>query len=163
MPVRKTASKKPTAGKPAQKPPSKATRRKASRTTKVAAAVLAGEPVAAIARQEGVSRQTIYSDMPQARQILAALVDRNIADIEVLFATFITVIREAATANRVEKLADGAKIDMGPDHYARLTAAKRFFELVQAGRPAPKAPEETPNRGITWAELQELVRKTSAG
>src|ERR1700722_18815120 len=32
---------------------------------------------------------------------------------------------------------------LGPDHYARLAAAKRFIDLVTAGRPVAKAPDDS--------------------
>src|SRR5919197_542490 len=134
--------------------PKKAKRKtKNARIPKVAAAVLTGTPLAAVARQEGVSRQAVHRDLPQARQIISDLVDSNISDISVLFSLIVRVIREAADARRAEKLSDGTLVDLGPDHYARLAAAKRYIELVTAGRPAPKAQEETQDRGVTWAQL----------
>ena len=147
-PARKTKSKKPTT--PARK----------RRVMKAAAAILVGAPLAPVAREEGVSRAQIHRDGGEARQIIAGLVDANISDIKVLFITLIVVIRDAMGARRAEKLADGRVIDIGPDHYARLTAAKRFFELLTAGRPAPRAQEEKDHRGITWAQMQALLKQS---
>ena len=36
---------------------------------------------------------------------------------------------------------DGEPVDLGPDHYARLTAVDRLIKLLTAGRPVPKAVE----------------------
>jgi len=66
-------------------------------------------------------------------------------------------IQEALTATWVV-WCDGKIRELGPDHFARLTAAKRLIELVTAGRPTPKTPErEIKRKTITLQELEELV------
>ncbi len=59
----------------------------------------------------------------------------------------------------------GVPVDLGPDHYARLLAVKRFIELLTAGRPPSKAPAESAHDGtLTLQQLEELVEgKKPAG
>jgi hypothetical protein len=52
--------------------------------------------------------------------------------------------------------------ELGPDHFARLTAAKRLLELVTTGRPTPKAPEKPEKQtGLTLEQLEELVSNST--
>jgi hypothetical protein len=46
-------------------------------------------------------------------------------------------------------------IDLGPDHYARLTAAGTFIKLLTAGKPLAKA-DKSKEKRVTLAELQAL-------
>ena len=81
------------------------------------------------------------------------------ARISSLFGQVLTSIEEAFTATRPGITKDGERYDLGPDHYARLAAAKRFIELVTAGRPIPKAPEpQATNRLPTWTEFQSMLQ-----
>ena len=51
------------------------------------------------------------------------------------FARLLGVIEEALDARVIRVGKDGEPIDLGPDHYVRLTAADRFIKLLTAGRP----------------------------
>jgi hypothetical protein len=54
--------------------------------------------------------------------------------------------------------------ELGPDHFARLTANKRLIELVTTGRPTPKAPEKLEKQtGLTLEQLKELVGNSTPG
>jgi hypothetical protein len=136
---------------------------KTARRGRIAAAVVAGTPLAQVARTEGLSRTWISreANATETRQIIAALVDHELDRLVVLFQRMLTVIEEAFGATRPGITEDGQRYDLGPDHYARLTAAKRFIELVTAGRPVPKAPDPSAqNRQPTWAEILELYNAT---
>lgn len=53
----------------------------------------------------------------------------------------------------------GVVYTIGPDHYARLTAANRFQKLLTAGRPIPKPVEssESTRQPVTWEDFQRLI------
>jgi hypothetical protein len=72
----------------------------------------------------------------KSRQIIAAVVNERLEIIVDLFDIGLEVISRAMRAKARNK--DGAVI--GPDHYARLTAASRLTTILTAGRPIPKAP-----------------------
>mgnify|MGYP006172928211 CR=1 FL=1 len=57
---------------------------------------------------------------------------------------------------RFEADKDGAVI--GPDHYARLTAASRLITILTAGRPIPKAPEPKREYDAALLDFDQLRR-----
>ena len=113
-----------------------------ARPLKIAAGVLEGKSLAQIGREEGVSRQTISKQLAStdARQIVVALTNREIDRISVLFRQMLQAIGEGLEARRVQ-VQDGALVDCGPDHYARLTAVSRLLQVLTAGRPVAKVVE----------------------
>jgi hypothetical protein len=84
-----------------------------------------GTSLAAIARDEGVSRQTIWKQAAadDVRQIVAAVVNGDLERIGELDAQ---VIRAGK---------GGELVDLGSDHYARLAAVDRLIRLLTAGLP----------------------------
>jgi hypothetical protein len=131
-----------------------------ARRARMTAAKAAGVPTAAIAKTEGVSRgwasQELASD--ESRQILAGLVQQDMATVRDLFAATLRTIGEAMKAEKVV-WANGGAARLGADHYARLTACKRLLELVTLGRPPAKpAEDEGKARLLTLAELEEIVK-----
>jgi hypothetical protein len=167
--VPRKASPRPPAGKPARKP-----KPRSARAADAAAGLIAGKSQAEIGREQGISRQAVHQVAGEARQLICALVDAHQAALESTFLGVLEVIQDALGADRVEKSTtttlteykgkktkriETAPFTLGPDHYARLTAAKRFIELLTAGRPMPKAPESEAGRGpVTWADLVALVK-----
>lgn len=122
---------------------------------------LAGKSVSAIARDEGISRAWAGKelDAPESRQIISSLVDQSLDRITILYNKALGVIDDALGAMATVNF-QGVPVELGPDHYARLTAAKRLLELVTAGRPTPKPPVETEkSKTVTLAELEQLVGK----
>lgn len=145
--------------------PRKPTAKTTARRRRVAEAIVEGKSVRAIAATEGVSPSAVSRDAgsSEVRQILAGLVSDDYIRIKSVFHQTLGVIEAAMQANRVVVDRLGAKVDLGPDHYARLTAAKRFIELTTAGRPSPKAPEpKDDKRTLTLAEFEELYRQAQA-
>ena len=104
--------------------------------------MLQGKSLAQIGREEGVSRQTISKQLASAetRQIIVALTNREIDRVSEMFNRVLQVIDEGLDARRLQ-VRKGAVVDLGPDHYARLTAADRFMQLLTAGRPIATMPE----------------------
>ena len=51
---------------------------------------------------------------------------------------------------------DKKVVDGGPDHYARLTGAKRLLEFTLAGRPRPEKKAEA-RRGFTHQEMEAAL------
>ena len=70
-----------------------------------------------------------------------------------VFGRVLRVIEEAFEARVMRTSKDGAAIDLGPDHYARLVAVGTFMKLLTAGRPVPKAAEPRKDEGLTLADL----------
>ena len=72
------------------------------------------------------------------------LLDRALEAIEASFKATRTIVL------------DKNVVDGGPDHYARLTGAKRFLEFLLAGRPRPEKAEEI-RRTFTLQEIEEAI------
>lgn len=53
---------------------------------------------------------------------------------------------------------DKAVVDGGPDHYARLTGAKRLLEFTLAGRPQPEKEVQT-REPITLQVIEAAIAK----
>ena len=71
-------------------------------------------------------------------------------------------IQEALIATRAV-WCEGKMRELGPDHFARLTAVKRLTELLAAGRPTPKALErEGQRKTFTLEELENLIESNQA-
>ena len=136
--------------------------RNSARKLKVASGIIAGTPITQIAAEEGVSRATAHRDAasPEVRQILTILISDKIILLESLLRKALTVIEDAFGAQILTATKEGRVVTVGPDHYARLAAAKRFIELTTAGRPVPKAPEPPPDRRrITLTEFEEILQQ----
>ena len=116
--------------------------RNEGRRLKIAAGVMAGKSLAQIGREEGVSRQTIWKQLASSdtRQIIIALTNRELDRISALFDRMLQAISDGLEARRVQ-FQDGVAIDLGPDHYARLTAVARLIQVLTAGRPVAKVTE----------------------
>ncbi len=141
-----------------------------ARRQKVAAGIVAGKPTPAIAAETGASERTIARDRAssEVQQLIAQLVSRYAPELEALFVEAQAVIRASFRAHKwgIEKTKtpDGCvlvnRVDLGRDHYARLTGVKRLIELFTAGRPTPKAPEPpVEKRTLTLAELEAVAER----
>ena len=72
------------------------------------------------------------------------MVNRHVGRIDALITRLLEVIEEALEARLLRVGRNGAVVDLGPDHYARLTAVDRLIKLLTAGRPVPKSPLANP-------------------
>jgi len=123
---------------------------------------LSGQSTSAIARAEGLDRgwagKELASD--ECRQIILDLVRSQEARIGRMFSKTLDVIEEAYKAKSIVHF-QGSRLTLGPDHYARLTASKRFLDVVSLGRPTAKAAEGAGNEGgITLAELKRRIEES---
>ena len=136
---------------------------KAARARRVAASLAKGKSVARIAREERVSRATASraANSPEVRLLITALVEAEGARIKGLFARALTTVEESFSAQRFAVF-EGAKVDLGPDHYARLTGVKCLTALLTAGRQAQK-PEPPPRKTLTLEELDAAIKSGEVG
>jgi hypothetical protein len=111
-----------------------------ARRLRIAAGTIQGKSLAAIAREEGVSRQTIWKQAASddVRQIVVAAVNSELERIGRLFDQGLRVIEEAYQARVIRIGRDGKPIDLGPDHYARLAAFGQLIKVMTAGRSKPR-------------------------
>jgi hypothetical protein len=130
-----------------------------ARRVRMVAKAVAGRSKAAIARDEGLSRQWIARELasPESRQIITAAVNHYLPRIARMFASALGVLEKALQANSIV-IFKGEPVTLGPDHYARMVAVKRLTELMAAGRPPAKAPSEAAqDQGLTLEQLEALV------
>ncbi len=122
---------------------------------------IGGESVTAIAAAEGLSRDWVGKELrsPESRQIILRLVERHHIRIERLFVTTLDAIDAAFKAQRTVHFM-GGRVSLGPDHYARLTAAKRYLEVVSLGRPVAQAQDGAAKVGMTYDELCRRVAES---
>ncbi len=153
------------AKQPAKKPgPASEARRKRI----VSAVTAAKKTVTEAARDEGITRShaSVLVNKPESRAEIAALVDRSAEATAALIVTALTAIAESFAATKQvvvqhsEK--DGEKqsrssevLDLGADHFVRLTAVKRLIELMTAGRPVPKP--QAADEGAGGVSLEQLT------
>jgi transposase-like protein len=101
----------------------------------IAGALLAGITVAAVARQLGVSRSwaSREANAPGTRLLISELFEANRERINAVLDRTLDVI-EAAFEVRCTLVVRGALVDAGPDHYARLEAAKLVLRMLSSRR-----------------------------
>src|SRR5258708_1847947 len=96
-----------------------------ARRVRMAAGKIAGQTTTAIARAEGLSRNWAAKELgsTECRQILATLVNGSHQRVAEMFETVLDTIEAGMKADR-EVVVEGRALNLGADHYARLTAAK---------------------------------------
>ena len=102
----------------------------------IAEALLAGIKIATIARQLNVSRSwaSREANAPGTRIFIADIFELCRERVKALFDQTLDVIEDAMKARKIF-VVKGVIVDGGPDHYARLEAAKLFILLMcKAGR-----------------------------
>lgn len=137
--------------------PRKSKTAKKGLSQRVAAGVVAGKKVTQIARDEKISRATAsrVANSPETQIVITALVEQHRDRIGAIFAKSLGVVDEALDATKTA-LVEGCVVDMGADHYARLTAVKRLNELLTAGRQAAR-PEPPKASTFTVEELRAAI------
>ncbi|MEO8128395.1 MAG: hypothetical protein ABI822_14945 [Bryobacteraceae bacterium] len=88
--------------------------------------------------------------------MICELVEKQHLRMEAMFDRVLTVTGEAFDAQAYGK--DGTAI--GPDHYARLQAAKVFLAICTAGRPTPKSSDIPKPYVPMWSDFKALVEKS---
>lgn len=130
---------------------------KSARQTRVAAALVRGKSVTRIAKEEGVSRATASkaANSPEVQLLITSLVEAERVKIRKLFEQGLDAVQDSYRAVRVAVF-EGATVDCGPDHYARLTAVKCLTQLLTAGRQAVR-PEPAARQTLTLEDLKQLA------
>lgn len=130
---------------------------KAARQVRVAAALVAGKSVTRIAKEERVSRATASkaANSPEVQLLITSLVEAERVKIRQLFELGLQAVEESFHAVRVAVF-EGAKVDCGADHYARLTGVKCLTQLLTAGRQAVR-PEPAARQTLTLEDLKQLA------
>ena len=177
--ARQTPARRPPV-KPARKPPSRraktgASVRRESRRQKLAAGVLQGKTVTELARREGLSRTYASREVnsPDTRLLMAELLAGHRKLVAKLVGKALTRIGQAMDAHATEIVVAGQKntksksgrtnttktyksVLVGVDHYARMTAAKRLIEMVEAARSEDDRPQ---GQTITFEMFLTLLRE----
>lgn len=131
--------------------------KKAARRTRVAKALVEGKSVTHIAREERVSRATASADAnsPEVQLLITSLVEAEREKIRTLWQKGLEAIENSFTAERVAVF-EGAAVNCGPDHFARLTGVKCLTQLLTAGRQAVK-PEPAARPKLSLEELTRMA------
>src|SRR4051812_7793299 len=93
----------------------------------------------------------------ECRQLTADFVNHEHELMLGLFYRSVHAIAEAFDARREYTPREGEVLQRGPDHYARLAAAKQLRDFLTAGRPPAKVYEEDQNRPITLDEIHRAL------
>ena len=133
--------------------------RRETRLFRIAAAIASGATVTEIANTEGIGRTSASKQVNSTacRQLILQFVNEEHELMMELFYRALRVIEHGFSARREYLLKDGQTLIGGPDHYARLSAAKHLREFLLAGRPIPRE-EESQRRTVTLEELEEMLR-----
>ena len=101
----------------------------------IAGALIAGIAVAAIARKLQVSRSwaSREANAPGTRVLIAELFESRRERINAVFEQTLGVIEDAFEARTI-LVVNGAVVDAGPDHYARLEAGELVIRLLRRAR-----------------------------
>jgi hypothetical protein len=132
-----------------------------TRRMRMAGAALASDHINTIAQNEALSREWVRKELAsdECGQIMTGIINHQHSWIIELVSETLKAIQEALKATRVI-WCDGKMRELGPDHFARLTAAKRLIELVTAGRPTPKSPEtKVKRKTVSLEELEALLQE----
>jgi hypothetical protein len=139
--------------KPAPKTAIAAKRKR--RRQKVAAGLLAGKTVTELAKEEGLTRSHLSreANQPETRLLMAELLGSHKEQVLRLVGKSLDVIESAFDAGKMGATKEGIILDFGADHFARLTAAKRFVEMITAVKAEDRS--EAPGT-ITWEAFLHL-------
>ena len=153
LPTRKPAPKKAAPKKAAPKTAIAAKRKR--RRQKVAAGLLAGQTVTELAKEEGVTRSHLSreANQPETRLLMAELLDVHKEQLVRLVGMSLDVIESAFDADKTAATKEGLSVDLGADHFARLTAAKRLVEMITAAKAEDS--HDVPGT-ITWEAFLHL-------
>ncbi len=124
------------------------------------ASKLAGQSTSAIGRAEGLTRGWVAHELESGdcQQVILGLVKRDFQRIERLWNLTLDVIEEGYSAQKTAMYL-GEPVDLGADHFARLTASRRFLDVVSLGRPTAKGADVDPGKKghISLPDLIALV------
>lgn len=152
----KTPGKK---GRPKAKPGAKTATRQVRRQ-KLAAAVIAGKPIAEAARETGVSRSWASREInaPQTRALIDQMVDKHAAEIEELVVQGIATIRDLiGPFSTIKYPGEKKAVTLPNEPRVRLLATKRAIELALAGRTKQEGGGSTTT--FTWQQFLTIYQE----
>lgn len=131
---------------------------------RVAKAAMQGAKLTDIAAAEGVSAKTVARDLqsPQTQALIASLVDQQLEFMRESVFAAVHAVRGAFEARR-EYVINGVIELGGPDHFARLAAAKTLLEYMKAGRVAAQPVEASADRTFTLEQIENVLKAAKAG
>jgi len=108
---------------------------RARKRLEIANAVVAGRPIAEVARELGVSRSWASREpyAPGTGDLVNALVAEHWQHIHALLNATLGVIEDALSARKI-KCGVGEVLDLGPDYRVRMKAVKLYIRLLKAIR-----------------------------
>jgi hypothetical protein len=127
----------------------------------IANAVVAGKPIAAVARELGVSRSWASREAHAQGtcEVIEILANEHAAAIDVLLEATLNVIKDVLQARKVKRVR-GKVVDLGPDHCLRMKAVGLYSRLVEATQieeAAGQARPSTPTR--QWEPPTRIKRE----
>jgi hypothetical protein len=144
--------------KPTRKGKAATSAKMVARRQKVAAGLVAGKSVTQLARETKISRSHLSREVnaTETRLVLQELLAAHHKKVKRLVGRTLTAIDEAFKASKILPMHDSdgeaVTLDGGADHYARLTAAKRVLELLDAAKPTGQYAPGT----VTWEAFLQL-------
>ena len=128
----------------------------------IAEGIVSGKPVAAIARELGVSRSWASREAhaPETRELVDALAVQYREVIQGLFASVLNAITRAMAARKFV-IHKGNRVDMGPDHRLRMKAGGLFLQLLKA-IPGDNQPTSTVETFQSFRKLHSVAAKVMA-
>jgi hypothetical protein len=160
-PVRPAAKKAPVKRISKKPPPAVARKKPAARkarSQRIAASLVKGEKVAAIARDLGLSRTWASHEAhsPETQALIASMVDQRMPRMLQLLDKSLDAVLDSLKAMK-QVLIRGKLTNAGADHFARLTGVKRFIELALAGRSIAKPEERRASGPFTLQDIEQAM------
>jgi len=124
---------------------------RARRRAVIAAAAVAGKPLAAVAREEGISRTWASQEAhaPETELLIAHLLDIHQERVARLVGQALDVIEAGLKAEPKDKA----------DHPMRLLAARRLLQFTLAGRVAKPAEEKLEQGTVTLDVIYRMRQR----
>lgn len=129
-----------------------------ARHVRMVEAKLKGRTNVQIAAAEHLTAEWVARELgsDESKQIIAGLVKTDLDRIARLYDQVLVAIELAFKADKMA-VAGKERMNLGPDHYARLAAAKRYLEVISLGRPTAKPPETGKDEHLTLQDLRDYA------
>jgi hypothetical protein len=152
LPVRKIIVP-PASPKPRKKPVAQTARRQ-----RIAADIVSGRKVSAIAKEHGISRPWASHEAhaEETQALIAALIDQRMPRMMALLDKSLDAVEQSLKAMKTVLVRSKVK-NAGEDHFARLTGVKRYIELSLAGRILKKSGDKKEAGPITLQAIEQAL------
>lgn len=152
-------------------PAKKSSAKKRTRIAKTAQRRVAGQSIRKISLAHGVSEKTVSRDLqdPTALALISSSFALHKKKFEDLFASAITAVGQAMTADRCAQISIDPDEDEAPlwlefpgvpDHPTRLAAVDRMCRLLSLG--LDSAPQTHESARLEWHQLVALIEERQA-